>query len=62
MMKKILLIGLVVVAFLVSGFFVYSYVQGKNRYMGQSVVPEQRKDLPLFEGCTGIQRLIPAPI
>jgi hypothetical protein len=50
MMKKILLIGLVVVAFLVSGFSVYSYVQGKNRYMGQSVVPEQRKDLPLFEG------------
>jgi hypothetical protein len=33
-MKRFLLIGLVVVAFLVSGFSVYSYVQGKNPLYG----------------------------
>jgi hypothetical protein len=51
-MKKIILLGMVVVTFLITGFSVYSYVNEKNRYVGQTVVPERRNDLPLYEGLT----------
>lgn len=49
-MKKSIVITCVIFAFLVSGFSIYSYMKEKNRYTGQTVVPEKRDDLPLYEG------------
>ncbi|MBY6037799.1 hypothetical protein KUV80_14095 [Fictibacillus nanhaiensis] len=51
-MKKMIVILGVMGVFLVSGFSVYSYMSKKDQYIGQTVVPEERNDLPLYEGLT----------
>jgi hypothetical protein len=51
-MKKVWLLLILTAFFLLSGFSVYSHYYKKDRYWGQTVVPERRDDLPLYRGLT----------
>jgi hypothetical protein len=49
-MKKYIFIVCAGIAFCISGFSVYSYMNERDRYNSLTVVPEKRNDLPLYKG------------
>ncbi|MED1865175.1 hypothetical protein P4V41_17045 [Fictibacillus nanhaiensis] len=49
-MKKRIVISFALIILIISSVAIYKYVLQKNRYSSVSIVPENRKDPPLYEG------------